>query len=58
MAKFTEEEKIQSVLRYKHGNEPMNEIAEDIGVHRSVLSAWVRLYEHQGESAFVKSYTS
>ncbi|MEH7252675.1 IS3 family transposase, partial [Neobacillus niacini] len=40
------------------GNEPMNEIAEDIGVHRSVLSAWVRLYEHQGESAFVKSYTS
>ncbi|MEC1526160.1 IS3 family transposase, partial [Neobacillus niacini] len=33
-------------------------IAEDIGVHHSVLSAWVRLYEHQGKSAFAKSYTS
>jgi transposase len=58
MAKFTEEEKIQSVLRYKHGNEPMTEIADDIGVHRSVLGGWVRLYEHQGESAFIQSYTS
>jgi transposase len=58
MAKFTAEEKIQSVLRYEHGKESIREIAEDIGVHNSVFSSWVRLYEHQGESAFIKSYTS
>ncbi|MEH7252890.1 IS3 family transposase [Neobacillus niacini] len=58
MAKFTAEEKIQSVLRYKYGKESMGEIAKGIGVHESNFSAWVQLYEHQGESAFIKSYTS
>lgn len=58
MAKFTSKEKILSVLRYVQGNEPMSEIAKDIGVHLSIFSTWVRLYEHQGESAFIKSYTS
>jgi len=58
MAKFTSEEKVQSVLRYLQGKESINEIAKDIGVHHSVFSVWVRLYEHQGESAFIKSYTS
>jgi transposase-like protein len=58
MAKFTSEEKIQNVLRYIHGKESIREIAKDIGVHHSVFNAWVRLYEHQGESAFLKSYTS
>jgi transposase len=57
MAKFTAEEKIKSVLRYKYGNESMGEISKDIGVHESIFSTWVRLYEHQGESAFIKSYT-
>jgi transposase-like protein len=36
----------------------MNEIAQDIGVHKSVFSTWVRLYEHHGEKAFIKPYTS
>jgi transposase len=58
MAKFTAEEKIQNVLRYESGKETMGEIANDIGVHYSIFSSWVRLYEHQGESAFIKSYTS
>jgi len=58
MAKFTVEEKIHSVLRYRCGNESMGEIAKGIGVHESIFSAWVRLYEHHGESAFIKSYTS
>ncbi len=58
MAKFTAEEKIQSVLRYEYGKETMGEIAQDIGIHKSIFSSWVRLYEHQGESAFIKSYTS
>jgi transposase len=58
MAKFNSEEKIQSVLRYEYGNESIKEIAKDIGVHHSVFSSWVRLYEHQGENAFIKSYTS
>jgi transposase-like protein len=52
MAKFTAKEKIQSILRYKDGKESMNEIAQDIDVHLSVFSSWVRLYEYQGESAF------
>jgi transposase len=55
MAKFTVEEKIHSVLRYKCGNESIGEIAKGIGVHESVLSAWIRLFEHHGESAFIKS---
>jgi transposase len=58
MVKFTTEEKIQSVLRYKYGEESMGEIAKGIGVHKSIFSSWVRLYEHQGENAFIKSYTS
>ncbi len=58
MAKFTSEEKIQNVLRYKHGTESIKQIAKDIGVSHSVFSVWVRLYEHQGESAFIKTYTT
>jgi transposase len=58
MAKFTAEEKIHSVLRYKYGNESMGEISKGVGVHESIFSVWVRLYEHQGESAFIKSYTT
>ena len=58
MAKFTSKVKILSVLRYVQGNEPMSEIAKDVGVQLSNFSTWVRLYEHQGESAFIKSYTS
>lgn len=58
MAKFTSEEKVRSVLRYKHGHESIREIAKDIVVHHSVFSDWIRLFEHQGESAFIKSYTS
>lgn len=58
MARFNSEVKIHSVLRYEHGKESIRDIAKDIGVHHSVFSSWVRLYNHQGESAFLKSYTS
>ncbi len=36
----------------------MKKISEDIGVNDSVFCCWVRVYEHQGESGFIKSYTS
>lgn len=58
MAKFTSDEKIQNVLSYMQGKESIKEIAKDIGVYHSVFSAWSRLYEHQGENAFLKPYTS
>ncbi|MCE4043809.1 MAG: hypothetical protein M3043_17770 [Lysinibacillus fusiformis] len=36
------EQRIQAVQRYLHGNEPMIEIAKDIGVTAQVVSEWVR----------------
>nr|WP_155269838.1 transposase [Lysinibacillus sphaericus] len=42
MEKVSVEQRIQAVQRYLHGNEPMIEIAKDIGVTAQVVSEWVR----------------
>ena len=36
----------------------MREIAKSIGIHQTILSGWIRLYETHGLEAFLKSYTN
>jgi transposase-like protein len=36
----------------------LKSIAKSIGVHHSVFSNWISQYEHHGEEAFKKGYTS
>lgn len=58
MTKYTAEQKIDVVARFKNGSESMNEIAKSIGISISVISNWIKQYEYHGLSAFEKSYTS
>ena len=58
MTKFTSEEKIKAVIRYQGGVEGLKTIAKSIGVHNTVLLNWIKQYEHHGENAFKKPYTS
>ncbi|WP_430008878.1 IS3 family transposase [Metabacillus idriensis] len=58
MAKFTAQEKIQSVKRYLDGTEGYKTIAKSIGVSHGVFHAWIQHYQYQGENAFKKQYTT
>ncbi|MFC4410351.1 IS3 family transposase [Chungangia koreensis] len=58
MARFTFEEKLDVVNRYLSGVEGYESIAQSIGIEKSSVIEWVKLYEHHGEEAFRKSYTS
>ena len=58
MTRYSTDDKIQAVMRYKKGSESLKTIAESIGLHRSVCSNWISQYEHHGEEAFKKGYTS
>jgi len=58
MTKFSTNEKIEAVMRYQKGSESLKTIAKSIGLHHSVFSNWIRQYEHHGEEAFNKDYTS
>jgi len=58
MARFTFEEKLDAVNRYFSGVEGYESIAQSIGVNKSSVIEWVKLYEHHGEEAFRKFYTS
>lgn len=58
MSRYSTDEKIQAVVRYQKGEDSLNNIAKSIGVHHSVFSNWISQYEHHGEDAFKKSYTS
>ncbi|MFF2177464.1 transposase [Lysinibacillus sp. NPDC058147] len=53
MAKVSPEQRIQAVQRYLNGNEPMIEIAKDIGVSEQVVSEWVRRYQKNGVETFL-----
>jgi len=43
--KVSVEQRIPAVQRYLNGNEPLIEIAKDIGVTAQVVSEWVRRYQ-------------
>ncbi|MFF2910088.1 transposase, partial [Paenibacillus sp. NPDC057934] len=58
MTKFSIDEKLQAIMRYKNGSESLKIIAKSIEVHHSVFFNWIRQYEHHGEEAFIKGYTS
>lgn len=58
MSKYTLEVKLQAVKRYITGNESYQTIAESIGVAKSQVITWVKLFEVQGEKGFKKCYTS
>ncbi|SLK22948.1 Transposase and inactivated derivatives [Paenibacillus sp. RU5A] len=58
MTKFSSEEKVQAVMRYEKGSESLKSIAKSIGIHHSVFLNWIKQYEHHGEKAFIKGYTS
>lgn len=45
-------------MRYKNGSDSLKIIAKSIEVHHSVFLNWIRQYEHHGEEAFKKDYTS
>ena len=58
MAKLNTEQRIQAIKRYLYENVSMGEIAKSIGIHQTILSGWIRLYETHGLEAFLKSYTN
>lgn len=58
MAKFNADEKLKAVLRYCESSESLKSIARSLGVDHSVILNWTRQYEHHGEKAFRKGYTS
>ncbi|SDP58938.1 Transposase [Litchfieldia salsa] len=58
MAKFTVEQKLDAVNRYKNGGESLNSIAKSIGVSNTeTIDFWVKKYQIHGLEAFNKSYT-
>ncbi|MHA0856331.1 IS3 family transposase [Paenibacillus sp. CMAA1364] len=58
MTRYNTDEKIQAVIRYKKGSESLKTIAKSIELHHSAFSNWISQYEHHGEEAFKKGYTS
>lgn len=58
MTRYSKDDKIQAVIRYQKGSDSLKSIAKSIGVHHSVFSNWINQYEHHGEEAFIKGYTS
>jgi len=58
LTKFSKEQKIDAVKRYLNGNESYKIIAKAIGVAKSKLIYWVKIYQYHGEEAFDKRYTN
>ncbi|OZI12950.1 IS3 family transposase, partial [Bacillaceae bacterium SAS-127] len=58
MAKFTAEDKLQTVERYLNGNESSTEIAKSLRTDHKAILKWVKQYEYNGVEAFIKSCTS
>ena len=58
MAKFTNDQKLEAVIRYQNTNDSVEKIAKSIGAAQSVVRNWIKQFEYHGLSAFKKSYTS
>jgi transposase len=58
MAKLTAQEKIQAVKKYLEGSEGQKAVAKSVGVTKGILQTWIRQYQHHGEGAFEKGYTT
>ncbi|KQL44066.1 transposase [Brevibacillus choshinensis] len=58
MAKFSPEDKLSAVFRWRDGKETHASIAASIGATKAMIGVWVMQYEQNGAEAFRKSYTS
>ncbi|WP_411814292.1 transposase, partial [Cytobacillus horneckiae] len=58
MTKYTNEQKLDAVIRYENSSESINEIAKRIGTSKSVVYNWIKQFQYHGLDAFEKSYTS
>ncbi|RUT37710.1 hypothetical protein EJP82_27815 [Paenibacillus anaericanus] len=58
MAKFTNEQKVDAVIRYQSQLESVKEIASSIGANHEVVRMWIKQAEYHGLTVFEKSYTS
>lgn len=58
MAKFTNEEKMESVKQYLPGSKAYKTIAKERGITHRNLLYWIRKYQYHGDKAFIKSYTN
>jgi len=54
MAKYSSEEKLQSVFRYLEGKESAREIAKSIGTDHKAILNWTKQYEYNGIEAFIR----
>lgn len=52
---YTWEFKVQMVHLLEKGNHNVSQVSRDYHVTRSLLYAWIRLYQERGEAAFVPS---
>ena len=55
---YSWEFKLQMVHLLEKGTHNMSQISRDYHVTRSLLYAWIRLYQERGEAAFVPSRAS
>ncbi|MFF2450275.1 IS3 family transposase [Neobacillus sp. NPDC058068] len=58
MVKFKAEDKLVAVQQYLEGVGSYASIGASIGTSENIVRTWVMQYEHHGEEAFKKSYTS
>lgn len=58
MAKFTNEQKVDAVIRYQSQLESVKEIGRSIGANHEVVRMWIKQAEYHGLTVFEKSYTS
>ncbi|KAB2327890.1 IS3 family transposase [Cytobacillus depressus] len=58
MSKFTLEEINEAVEHYFNGKETAKDIAKSLGINQSTFNEWIKHYEHNGLSVYVKPYTS
>ena len=54
---FPESFKLQAVDRVVAGSQPLVRIAEELGIHETVLRRWVRKYGQRGTGAAWRSVT-
>ncbi|MEL3972632.1 transposase, partial [Rossellomorea oryzaecorticis] len=58
MAKFPQEFKLQVAKRYLNELVSYRDLANQVGVHDSILRYWVMLVRHHGDQAFTFPYTN
>jgi len=52
MTKFTNEQKLDAVMRYQNSSESIKEIAESISTYESVMHNWIKQFEYHGFICF------